>query len=346
MKKSKVFLLFGSIFLSQLVFSQQRTYRNLVLEGGGIKGVAYGGALFELENRGILQQIIRVGGTSAGAIQACLLAVGYNADEISTIIAETPIESFNDGGTVFKATPRLVKHYGWYEGDSFLKTIQKLIADKTNKPNLTFAELHELAKSIPYRDLYVTGVNLTKQKIEVFSYETYPNMSICDAVRISMSIPLYYQAVFLSPDGKVLDAPKPNEPYNVFVDGGMLMNYPIEIFDQTKYLSETEPNQENVSFCNMETIGLRLERCEQIDHETQLKDGLAPYEINDFGSFLGALYNVVMENVNISKVEDKKRTIYINDMNMSPRVRKIPEEEKQKMMLCGRQGVIEFLSRQ
>lgn len=344
--KIKALLAIGFFFISNALFSQQKTYRNLVLEGGGIKGVAYGGALLELENRGILQQIERVGGTSAGAIQACLLAVGYSADEITKIISETPIESFNDGGTVFKATPRLVKHYGWYEGDSFLKTIQKLIADKTLKPNLTFAELHELAKSVPFRDLYVTGVNLTKQKVEVFSYETYPNMSICDAVRISMSIPLYYQAVFLTPDGQVLDEPKANVPHNVFVDGGMLMNYPIEIFDNTKYLSDVDSEQENVPFCNMETIGLRLERCEQIDHETQLKDGLAPYEINDFGSFLGALYNVVMENVNLPKNEDKKRTIYINDMNMSPRVRKIPEEEKQKMMICGQQGVIEFLSRQ
>ena len=54
-------------------------YRNLVMEGGGIRGVAYGGALEELERQGVLAGLQRVGGTSAGAIQAALLAVGYSA---------------------------------------------------------------------------------------------------------------------------------------------------------------------------------------------------------------------------------------------------------------------------
>ena len=94
------------LLFSVVSFAQQKVYRNLVMEGGGIKGIAYGGALIELENRGDLPQIQRVGGTSAGAIQACLLAVGYSATEISQIFAETPIETFNDGGTVFRASER------------------------------------------------------------------------------------------------------------------------------------------------------------------------------------------------------------------------------------------------
>lgn len=57
------------------------TYRNLVMEGGGIRGIAYGGALAELEKQGVLAGIQRVGGTSAGAIQAALLAVGYSPQE-------------------------------------------------------------------------------------------------------------------------------------------------------------------------------------------------------------------------------------------------------------------------
>ena len=43
------------------------TYRNLVMEGGGIRGIAYGGALLELEQQGLLRGIERVGGTSARA---------------------------------------------------------------------------------------------------------------------------------------------------------------------------------------------------------------------------------------------------------------------------------------
>tara|TARA_Y100000815_G_scaffold226384_1_gene214278 strand:+ start:231 stop:413 length:183 start_codon:yes stop_codon:yes gene_type:complete len=47
-------------------------FRNLVFEGGGVKGIAYSGALAVLEERGILPQIRRVGGASAGAINTGL----------------------------------------------------------------------------------------------------------------------------------------------------------------------------------------------------------------------------------------------------------------------------------
>ncbi|HVB47037.1 MAG TPA: patatin-like phospholipase family protein [Burkholderiales bacterium] len=45
-------------------------FRNLVFEGGGGKGIAYVGALQELDASGITPQVARVGGTSAGAINA------------------------------------------------------------------------------------------------------------------------------------------------------------------------------------------------------------------------------------------------------------------------------------
>lgn len=337
--------LFIILLFSTTLFAQEKIYRNLVMEGGGIKGIAYGGALIELENRGILPQIQRVGGTSAGSIQACLLAVGYSAEEISEIIANTPIETFNDGGTVFRAGKRFLKKFGWYEGKNFLETIKKFIIERTNKPDLTFSELHELAQTVPFRDLYVTGVNLTKQKLEIFSYETYPDMKICDAVRISMSIPLYYKAVLVNPKGMIIENPLASDNCNVFVDGGLLLNYPIDIFDQTKYLSTANDSTQNKPIFNTETLGLRLERCEQIDHETRMQEGFAPFDIQDFKTYVSALYNIMTESVSRPKAEDISRTIYINDHEMNPRVRKVSEDEKQMMMLSGQQGVIEFFNR-
>ena len=53
-------------------------FRNLVFEGGGVKGIAYIGAMQVLEEKGILTSVQRVGGTSAGAINATLLALGYS----------------------------------------------------------------------------------------------------------------------------------------------------------------------------------------------------------------------------------------------------------------------------
>lgn len=323
--------------------NKEMNYRNLVMEGGGIKGIAYGGALKELENRGVMQRIIRVAGTSAGAIQAALVAVGYSADEIADIIANTPIESFNDGGAISRGSKRLVKQYGWFQGDKFLEKMENLIFLRTGNVNLTFKDLHELAKTYPFRDLYITGCNLSNQRVEVFSYETYPNMRVVDAVRISMSIPLYYRALWLNKEGEVIENPKPEDNCRLFVDGGLLMNYPVEVFDNTKYLTNSEEKPKEIF--NEETIGLRLERCEQIDHEIENQTGIAPFEIEDFGSYMSALSSVVMRNVHPPHPRDSERTIYINDLGMSARVRKVPEEEKELMMLSGQHGVLEFFQR-
>ena len=106
----RIFITFlFSLLVFQKAFSQKNDYRNLVMEGGGIKGIAYGGALLELERKGILQNITRVAGTSAGAIQACLLSMGYTPKEIIEIVNQTPIETFNDDGFVAKGTKRLFK---------------------------------------------------------------------------------------------------------------------------------------------------------------------------------------------------------------------------------------------
>ncbi len=90
--------------------------RNLVFKGGGQKGIAYPAALKELERQGALKEIKRVAGTSAGAITAALVAVGYSPDELEQIIDESPLESFLDhpgSGVISK------------EAAVGLKTIQK-----------------------------------------------------------------------------------------------------------------------------------------------------------------------------------------------------------------------------
>jgi predicted acylesterase/phospholipase RssA len=55
---------------------------DLVLEGGGVKGIGLIGALAVLEERGYVPQ--NVAGTSAGAIAAALIAAGYSAGALAT----------------------------------------------------------------------------------------------------------------------------------------------------------------------------------------------------------------------------------------------------------------------
>ena len=327
-------------------------YRNLVMEGGGIRGIAYGGALLELEQRGLLQGLRRVGGTSAGAIQAALLAVGYAAPEIVAVVNATPVQRLNDGRFIFfGGTHRLVKQYGWYRGDEFSRYLGELVGRKTQRPNLTLGELHALAQQEPgrFRDLYTVGTNLTTQRPQVFSYETTPTMRVADAVRISMSIPLYFRAVLLDAQNNVITGtPAPGQPVQVLVDGGLLANFPIDLFDHPRYLPAGRAPAAGTY--NPETLGLRLDRAAQIALDTAAAPGrrraLAPYPIHDFATYAGALYTVALENLNPAQPADWPRTISIDFLDFSPRIKRISDGQKQQLMDSGRRGVEAFLKSQ
>jgi NTE family protein len=68
--------------------AQDPTYRNLVFEGGGVRGLAYAGALDVLEERGALKKLEQVAGTSVGAVTALLIAVGYTPTELRNVMEE------------------------------------------------------------------------------------------------------------------------------------------------------------------------------------------------------------------------------------------------------------------
>jgi predicted acylesterase/phospholipase RssA len=62
---------------------------NLAFKGGGVLGIAYAGAIQVLEEKGLLQQVQKVAGTSAGAMTAALVSLNYTAAEIYNIVKGT-----------------------------------------------------------------------------------------------------------------------------------------------------------------------------------------------------------------------------------------------------------------
>src|SRR5262245_43965643 len=136
----------------------QYPYRNLVFEGGGVKGVAYGGALEVLDKRGILGQIERVGGTSAGAITATMVALDYTADQIKDLMLNLDFTKFKDG-SFLGDIERFATKYGWYKGQVFLEFMQEQIAAKLGNKNATFDDM----KKSGLRDLRVVGTDLSQR---------------------------------------------------------------------------------------------------------------------------------------------------------------------------------------
>lgn len=187
-------------------------FTNLVFKGGGVKGIAYGGALDVLERQEILGNVGQIAGTSAGAITAALVALRYSPAEIKSLVFNIDFGRFEDGGTT--GLFRLFRRFGWYEGDYFLDLMRCLVEHQTKKPRSTFADLRDLG----FRDLHVFATDLSAGGSKEFSAATTPDVEVALAVRMSMSIPLLFASVDSGGD--------------VFVDGGVLRNYPIDAFDE------------------------------------------------------------------------------------------------------------------
>jgi len=84
-------------------------FRNLIFEGGGVKGIAYVGALEVLTEKGILETVSRVAGTSVGAINAILLGLGFSPEEARRILFSLDFKAFmDDSWGVVRDSQRLV----------------------------------------------------------------------------------------------------------------------------------------------------------------------------------------------------------------------------------------------
>jgi NTE family protein len=324
------------LLLAPFAKSQQPVIRNVVFEGAGIRGIAYAGAIGELERRGLLKEIEKVGGTSAGAITALCLSLGYTGDEIEKLLYKTKFARFKDGRFfLFGGINRVKKYYGWYRGEKFTKWLGNIIEKKTGSSETTFEDLSRLG----FRELYVTATILNQQRIVILSAKTYPRMKLKDAVRISSSIPFFFEAMFVDSLGRSFRHPKNRAGLDIMIDGGFSGNFPIRIFDSLM----TDSNQ--AAMINPETIGFRIDTEEQIKSDRNGK-GLIEMPVNNFMQFGRAFYTMVMENLNrqaLSK-EDWKRTISISDAGVRPGIRRLSKKEISALMDSGRSATSEFFN--
>jgi NTE family protein len=200
-----------------------------VFSGGGVKGSAFVGALQAAEEAGY-DEWVRVAGTSAGAITAMALAVGYPVAELRRQLDEFDLGTIADYGTLGKAEipVNLARLRGVTHGKVLHEWIKRLLADAPIKAT-TFGDLE------PGR-LQVVGVDLAHSRMVVFpedvalyvdedgralAPEEFP---IAEAVRISAGFPYFFPPLSLR-DGHTGEE-------GVLVDGGVVSAYPIFLFDK------------------------------------------------------------------------------------------------------------------
>jgi NTE family protein len=208
---------------------------DLVLEGGGVKGIGLVGALAVLEERGY--RFHRVAGTSAGAIVGALVAAGVSAAELHTVMKRLDYRKFRDKGLLDELGPfgqaaSLLLESGVYEGGYLKEWLADLLAGHGVH---TFADLRDddrgSAMPRPKRHrLVVMTSDISQGRLRRLPWD-YPaydvdpdSVPVVDAVRASMSIPFFYEPV------KLVDRKTKDTCW--LVDGGMLSDFPIEVFDR------------------------------------------------------------------------------------------------------------------
>jgi NTE family protein len=325
-------------------------FRNLVFEGGGVKGIAYIGAMDVLIEKGIMDQIQRVGGTSAGAINAVLVGLGFTRKETKDVLWSLDFNEFmDDDWGVVRDTNRVIEQFGWYKGDFFRNWIGKLIREKTGNSESTFADIEALKDKKSFRSLYFMGTNLSTRFSEVFSAEHTPRMCMADAVRISMSIPLFFVA-------------KRSARGDIYVDGGVLDNYPIKLFDREKYIdsknysvpdyykrinAEVKDKERPVSkyVYNKETLGFRLDTKEEI---SVYRDHAEPphHEVRNFFDYSWALIETVLEAQQNSHLhsDDWARTVYIDTFGVKTTEFDLSDPKKRGLVKSGKDGATAYFA--
>lgn len=307
-------------------------FENLVFEGGGIKCIAYVGAIGVLEEEKIMPGIRRVAGTSSGAIMATLLALGAGTPQIQEILHATRFNMFEDASFgLVRNTWRLLHRYGWYKGDAFSTWAKKQIAALSGDAELTFKALASRTKGTPARcrELYMIGTDLSAQKAVVYSAEQTPDTPIWQALRISMSLPLVFASVAYNHD--------------VRVDGGLSWNYPIDLFDRARYMHGVSA-ESDAPLYNPATLGFRVDSRTEIEAERKHL-GLPAVKVDNFVSYLKALVGFAIDMANHAhlKEADWHRTVFIDSQGVSTTDFSIDERLRLALIASGQHGAENYL---
>lgn len=202
-----------------------------VFSGGGIKGLAFAGALTATAEAGY-DNWVNLAGTSAGAIVAMALATGYKADDVKRVLSAEDFSKLADYGHFgpLSQAINLIKRKSIAKGEALHNWINDLLI-QAPEPATQFGELK--------RNLKVIGTDLAHSRMVVFPDDVglyqdaqgkafVPSeFSIAEAVRISASFPFFFPPV-----GSLYD--RQTGQQGMFCDGGVTSQLPVFLFDVPK----------------------------------------------------------------------------------------------------------------
>jgi len=223
-----------------------------VFRGGGVKGLALAGALcgFAEHPTKPVRAWRNVAGASAGAIIACYLATGHDAQEMLDLMQRTSFGQFADFPLHSKllGIGRLLLRRGMAPGKAFESWFDDVLG------GATFAAVRKPDAQDPTEQwwLKLIAVDVTGGRLLVLPADLQlyrdprtgrpidPNdFPIARAARMSMSIPYFFDPVQLQDtQGRTC----------LIVDGGTLSNFPVWLWDVDPKVSGRRPVRPTFGF--------------------------------------------------------------------------------------------------
>jgi NTE family protein len=310
---------------------------DLVLEGGGVKGIGLVGAVGTLAAAGYA--FPRVAGSSAGAIVGAFVAALQRAGEplsrLEDVARTVDYRRFRDRGPLGRlagpAAPlidalSLAFESGVYEGEYLRSWVAGALADLGVR---TFGDLRsedagsDLPESRRY-SLVVTASDVSRQRLIrlPWDYGVYgldgDEQEVADAVRASSSLPFYFEPITLTAaEGGV----------STLVDGGVLSNFPIALFDRTDGRPPRWP-----------TFGIRL-TAKPGRIQTRPVKGPVSLALSIVETMLEAC-----DAVHIDEPCVQVRTVFVDSAGVSPIDFDISEEQQQRLLRSGTTAAADFLA--
>jgi NTE family protein len=233
----------------------------------------------------------------------------YTPDQVEKLVFNLDFKRFEDGGAT--GFFRLFERFGFYRGDYVLNLMRCLVGNKAKSPRSTFQDLQAQG----FRDLHVFSTDLSTGQSVEFSAAKTPNVEVALAVRMSISIPLFFASVDFKPPG--------SSTSGIFVDGGVVRNYAIDTFDTRHSI-------------NQETLGLTL------------AGGPRPRAgVDGLPSYAKSLFETLLD-VQVIDLEtnppDLERSVLIDDLGISTIDFELTDAQKNALIRKGFECTCQYLS--
>lgn len=317
-------------------FHDELPFDSLALEGGGAKAISYIGALMALKENGYYKdeqyKFSKIGGTSAGCFVALLVSldippaklerlvytdnvfqasIDFSLDLISSKSAPEKSSAHRWFNTIAKTFNFLLKARDfvdlWLDYDSpGLSTETHLIQfiNRAILPLSPHKNAFEHIQNITFDDLYKkTGhelrcfaTQIDDKRVYEFSTDRTPNEKVIKGVYASMTFPGLFK-------------PLDDGCGNMFVDGGLLYNFPVTMNDYGEDI-------------DLRTLGISL------NHDPDLSQSLSPitteaailspdfkFKTVDTIYYFEAIYSIILYKeraIYSRQPHNIKRVIYLN----------------------------------